>query len=93
MLEHLLIVVLTGVFTVMASALISVMLAPKVLKKLVEEAISAHVSIDHQIDIKTAIVEHTNACVAYGTIQQIRDAVLWLVMKNGGDPKDIGLVK
>lgn len=88
-----LIAVLASVFSIMATSLVSIALAPKLLKSIVHEAMSNHISVHHQKDIETAIALHTRGCVANGTIQEIRDAVLWLVIRQGGNPKELGLAK
>jgi hypothetical protein len=93
MLETILIAVLTGLFTIMASSLVSVMLAPKVLKRMIKEAVMNHVAVYHKEMISEAISTHTKSCVANGTISQIRDAVFWLVIKSGGNPKELGLTR
>ena len=93
MVEKIMIAVLAGSFCSLVTGFIAMLLAPKYLRSVVKEEIEHHELEHHKIRTSELIKEHTNACLANGTIVQIRDAVLWLVMQQGGNPQDLGLTK
>lgn len=91
MLEKIIIAIVAGLFCSMATALISIIIAPRIFKSLVLEELNHHNTEYHKETITMAIATHTKSCVANSQISQIRDAVLWLVIKAGGNPKELGL--
>lgn len=87
--EKIVIAVLAGTFCSMFTALISLMLAPKVLKNMVEEAVKRHTDLWHQDSmykyVEAAVDKHSKNCQACNSIEEVRLAVIWLVEKQGGD--------
>lgn len=91
MIEKIIVAVLAGIFCSMASTLIAIALAPKFLKGVVKEEIQHHEEVHHRYSVKEQIEKHADNCFANVTIGEIRDAVMWLVVKLDGDPEKLGL--
>lgn len=89
MVEKILIAVFAGVFCSVFTTLVNVLLTPKALKAMVEEAIKHHTEVWHQDSmykyVEGEIVKHADACQANYCIDDVKKAVFWLVEKNGGN--------
>jgi hypothetical protein len=89
MLEKVLIAVIAGAFCSMLTTIISILMAPKIFKVMIAEAVKQHTDIWHQDSmykyVETAVGKHEESCLANNSIEEIRMAVIWLVEKQGGD--------
>lgn len=89
MIEKIMIAIIAGVFCSMFTAIISLLMAPKLLKGMVTDAIKQHTDVWHQDSMyqyfEKEIDKHKDNCPANQDIEMIRIAVIWLVEKQGGD--------
>lgn len=89
MTEKIIVAIISGGFCSMFTAIVAMMLAPKVLKNMMEEGIKRHTDLWHQDSmykyVETAVDKHSKNCQAYNSIEEVRLAVIWLVEKQGGD--------
>lgn len=98
MFEKLMIGILTGVFCVMFTTIVSMVMTPKFMKAIADEVLQQHIAVLHQHNlysyVKKEIDSHINTCPASVTIdkiEKIAGAVMWLVVQEGGNPHDFGL--
>lgn len=93
MLEKLIIALISGVFCSMLTALIGLLMTPKLLKTIAKEAIEHHVAVFHQDSmykyVEGEIKEHADSCQANNCIDEVKKAVFWLVEKQGGNIMEI----
>jgi len=59
--------------------------------KIAKDITNVHERIHHNIPIKKAIIEHESKCQAHKEISSIKSALIFLVVKQGGNIKDLGL--
>jgi hypothetical protein len=83
------------VFVLAIGALISYFVTTLVSRsgmvKISESIVDQHTKVYHQDNVRTAIQAHAKECPAPDDTRKIKMAVAFLVMKNGGNPKDFGL--
>lgn len=98
MLEKILIGVLCLIIGGLVSYFFTTILNRKIFKETVSEAITIHTKIDHKDSPSKLIRVHESSCNARNNIEEIKKtvlvvktAVIFLVNKAGGDPRNLGL--
>ncbi len=97
MVEKVLIAIVSSAFSVMLTAVVSMIVYPLVLREMTESAVLQHEKIWHKDNMyewtTKQIKEHSGACGAVKDIPAIKVAVIWLVSQAGGDLHQLGLDK